>query len=154
MFEGIAARLRFSSELSERVRLLILHHLRPAMYEPGWSESAVRRFANQMDGFLPDLLDLARSDITSKRPGTRRRAIYRLHELRERIRQVVRQDAANRQVIPQGLGRFIIERLGIPPGPRVGDLRRRCEEAVREGVIATDATIDDFIEFLRQELAA
>ena len=154
MFEGIATRLRFPEALGERVHDLILHHLRAAMYTPQWSDSAVRRFADQMGEILPDLLDLARADITSKRKATRRRAISSIHELNQRVAQVRSQDAAKAPVIPRGLGRVIITELGIEPGPKVGVLRRLCEDAVRAGQIPSDAKMEDFITFLRQELAA
>jgi poly(A) polymerase len=75
MFEGIASRLNFPDQMTESIRLLILYHLRPAMYESSWSDSAVRRFSMQLVVVLPDLMELARADITSKRPKTRRRAI-------------------------------------------------------------------------------
>jgi hypothetical protein len=154
MFEGISARLNFPEKLSERVRLLILHHLRPAMYDPGWSDGAVRRFSSQLDCVLPELLELARADITTKRQKTRRRAIRQLYELRQRIGKLKAEDQVVKPKIPRGLGTEIIQRLGISPGPEIGELRRKCQMALEAGEISVDAPIDRFIEFLRRELAA
>ncbi len=154
MFEGIAARLNFPEPMAERIRLLILHHLRPAMYNPDWTDAAVRRFSSRMGPIMDDLLDLARADVTSKRRATRRRAINNVLQLRERITALALSDESKRPRIPRGLGSAIIEQLGLPPGPQIGELRDRCEEALRSGQIGEGAPIEVFIEFLRSELAA
>jgi len=154
MFEGVAARLQFPQEEAVRIRQLILNHLRPAMYDPAWSDAAVRRFSAHLGELVPDLLALARADITSKRPGTRRKALFRLEELKGRIQAVALSDEANKPVLPRGLGQLIITQLGIKPGPQVGILRARCESAIRAGEISSDATLDDLIEYLRTSSAA
>ena len=154
MFEGIAARLKFPSHEAERIRLLIFHHLRPAMYDPQWSDSAVRRFSAHIGDLVPDLLCLARADITSKRPGTRRRALFRLEELKSRIQQVAEIDQNKKPVLPRGFGRLIIDQLGIKPGPEVGVLRTRCENAIRDGKVSEGATIDELLDYLKTNFAA
>ena len=153
MFEGIASRLNFPPEMAEKIRVLILYHLRPAMYEPDWSDSAVRRFSKQLAVALPELLELARADITTKRPKTRRRAIFRLYELRSRMLTLQQREKDKVPSVPQGLGSVIINKLGVTPGPEVGILRGRCQEAVAQGTLPTDATVDQFIDFLRAEMA-
>ena len=135
MFEGIAIRLGFPEVMAERLRLLILHHLRPAMYSADWSEAAVRRFITSTAPVTDDLLDLGRADITSKRKATRKRAISNIFALRQRVEELRVRDAQKKPQVPTGLGRAIIDQLGIVPGPEVGVLRAKCEAAVRAGTL-------------------
>jgi len=154
MFEGVSTRLHFAAEDSARIRQLILYHLRPGMYSKNWSDSAVRRFGEETKAFLDDLLHLARADVTSKRPGKRKRVLYTIAELRGRVEEVRRLDEARRPLVPKGLGRHIIDELGISPGPRVGELRKLCEMAVRGGELQSDPDVDTCIAFIKERIAA
>ncbi len=149
MFEGIAERLKFPPAQAERIRALIQYHLRANLYGSNWSDAAVRRFAKEIGDLMKDLLLLSRADVTSKRRGRRREAMYNLHELQTRLAAVARIDAERKHSIPKGLGRYIISDLGIAPGPKVGELRRVCEAAVRAGTLPESAGIPDCIEYLR-----
>src|SRR5439155_1149214 len=80
MFEDIARRFAFERPLKQKIRFLILHHLRANQYDGSWTDSAVRRFDREMESHLLDLLDLSRADITSKRPGKRQAALQSIAE--------------------------------------------------------------------------
>ncbi len=153
LVEGIAARLRFPAPLAERVQALVLHHLRANLFDGSWSDAAIRRFDQEMGPLLDDLLALSRADVTSKRPGRRREAMYTLHRLKTRILEVRALDLARRPMVPKGLGTAIIRELGVAPGPQVGDLRRVCEEAVRAGELGVDPAIERCVAYLRAHLA-
>lgn len=148
MFEGVAARLRMPAAMADRVRTLIFHHLRANLYLPSWTDSAVRRFAAEMGPLVDDLIALSRADCTSRRPTRRREVMWNLHELRGRLSSVKAADAARRSCVPKGLGLAIIKGLGVSPGPRVGELRRACEQAVRDGILPSKPEIAACIEFL------
>ena len=154
MSEGVMSRLWFAADDAARVRRLVLYHLRPGLYTRGWNDSAIRRFTHETHGFLDDLLHLARADVTTKRSGKRRRILYNLFELRGRIEKVRAQDEARRPLVPKGLGRHIIEELGILAGPKVGELRRLCEAAVRAGELAREPDVAACIAYLRGRTAA
>ncbi len=154
IFDGISARLNFPQIMAEKIRLLILYHLRPAMYDPSWSDSAIRRFATQLKPALPELLQLAKADITTKRTETRRKTLFRLRELTTRVENELDSLSSKKVLVPSGLGKIIIEQLGIAPGPRVGELRRLCEQAVRNGELASDGSVESFVDFLKKEIAA
>src|SRR5262245_57746165 len=93
MFDEVARRFAFDRPLKQKVRFLILHHLRANQYDGSWTDSAVRRFDREMEPHLDDLLDLSRADITSRRPGKRQAALESIHELSERIRALRAIDA-------------------------------------------------------------
>jgi len=152
MFEGIAHRLRFPPAMGERIRLLVLHHLRAGLYTPSWSDAAVRRFAAEMGDLLDDLFKLSRADVTSKRPGRRRQVMYSLRRFRSRIERIQAADARARPRVPKGLGHLIIRELGVKPGPRVGALRQLCEVAARDGRLPPEPDTADCLRFLRAEV--
>lgn len=152
MFEGIAHRLRFPPAMGERIRLLILHHLRAGLYTDNWSDAAVRRFAAEMGPLLDDLFKLSRADVTSKRPGRRRDVMFTLRRFRDRIERIAAADDASRPRVPKGLGLLIIRELGVAPGPRVGELRRLCETAARDGRLPPEPDAAACLRFLRAEV--
>jgi poly(A) polymerase len=154
MFEGIALRWRFPSVEADRIRTLVLHHLRANLYDRSWSDAAVRRFGQEMGPVFEDLMHLSRADVTSKRPGRRREAIANLYDLRQRVAAIRVADAARKPAVPKGLGIALIEALGVSPGPRVGELRRLCEDAVRRGELSDRPDIEACLTYLRTRGAA
>jgi poly(A) polymerase len=132
MFEPVARRLGFDRPAKQKIRFLILHHLRANQYSETWTDSAVRRFDREMDEHLEDLLDLSRADITSRRPGRRQELLKQIHHLATRI-ESLRELDAKMPPLPTGLGTAICERFGIPPSKRVGDLKKALEDACERG---------------------
>src|SRR6185295_10529431 len=55
MFDTVSRRLGFEREDRQRIRFLILHHLRANAYDPNWTDAAVRRFDHEMGPCLDDL---------------------------------------------------------------------------------------------------
>jgi poly(A) polymerase len=147
MFEPIARRFGFDKPMKQKIRFLILHHLRANQYSDGWTESAVRRFDREMGEHLGDLLDLSRADITSKRPGRRQELLRQIHDLAERIERLRELDA-KQPPLPTGLGTSISTRFGIPPSRRIGDLKKALEEAVDRGELEERRDDDYYLDWL------
>jgi poly(A) polymerase len=136
MFDKILRRgaTPFERDDAKKIRFLIKHHLRSNQYSAGWTDSAVRRFAREMDAHLGDLLDLSRADITSKRPGRRQAVLKQIAELAERIERLRAEDAIV-PPLPPGVGNAIMEHFGLPPSKRIGELRRSLEDAITKGAL-------------------
>lgn len=147
MFDKIARRLPFEKRLRRKIRFLIKYHLRSAQYQEDWSDSAVRRFARDMDEHLVDLLDLSRADITSKRPGRRRQLLFQISALSDRI-EALRAEDARQPNLPKGLGTAIMERFGLPPSKRLGDLIKALDARVEAGELQPRREFDYYLEFL------
>jgi len=145
----VAGRLGFESELHERVHFLILHHLRAAQYDEEWTDAAVRRFYKQMGDGLRDLLDLSRADITTKRPEKRRRGVRQISLLAKRIRDLQAEDSKVAP-LPKGLGTHIMERFGVPPSKRLGDLMKQLTVAVEAGEIEPQKPAEYYIDYLSE----
>ncbi len=149
MYDKIARRMQWAREDKRAIRFLIKHHLRSNQYGPDWTDSAVRRFAREMDAHLVDLLDLSRADITSKRPGRRKALLRSIHDLQERIGKLREQDAV---VAPlrKGIGITIIEHFQLPPSKLIGDLKRALEQAVERGELEPHRDDAYYIDWLEQ----
>jgi poly(A) polymerase len=149
MFDPIAKRLGFDRVGRQKVRFLILHHLRANAYEPSWTDAAVRRFDHEMADGLDELLDLSRADVTSRRPGRRQEAVANIHALKERI-LTIRELDARIPPLPPGLGNAIMEAFSIPPSRRVGDIRKVCQDAVERGELEERRDVEYYVAYLRK----
>jgi poly(A) polymerase len=132
MFEGVARRFQFEKPTKQKLKFLILHHLRPNQYESNWTDAAVRRFDRELNAHLTDLLDLSRADITSARPGKRQAALRSISELSVRIERLRELDAIE-PPLPTGIGNVIMEHFSLPASRQIGDLKRALEAAVESG---------------------
>jgi len=132
MFEDVSRRFGFERPLKQKIKFLILHHLRPNQYEPSWTDGAVRRFDRELQEHLTDLLDLSRADITSARPGKRQAALRGISDLAQRIAKLREEDAIV-PPLPTGIGNVIMEHFQLPPSRQIGDLKRALEESVDKG---------------------
>ncbi len=148
MFDPIARRLAFDRESRQRVRFLIFHHLRANGYQSSWTDAAVRRFDNEMGGYLEDLVDLSRADVTSRRPGRRQEAGLNIDALLERI-MAIREMDARVPPLPPGLGNAIMESFALAPSRRVGELRKECEDAIERGELEERRDADYYVAYLR-----
>lgn len=149
MFDPVARRFSLDRTFKQKVRFLILHHLRANQYACTWTDSAVRRFDREMGEHLEDLLALSRADITSKRPGRRQELLQQINQLSNRIRDLRELDA-KQPPLPTGLGTAISARFGIPPSRKIGDLKRALEEACERGELEERREDDYYLDWLAQ----
>jgi poly(A) polymerase len=145
---GPARRIAFPPAEREAIAHLIRFHLRPGQYESSWTDSAVRRFARDVDPYLGDLLNLSRADVTSQRPGKRKRALQKISELARRIR-ALEAEANKPKPLPPGLGHALMHALGLPPGPAIGQLRARLQALFEAGEIEGGREPEYYVEQLR-----
>jgi poly(A) polymerase len=148
MWDPIGRRLAFDKPDRQKIRFLILHHLRANAYEPAWTDAAVRRFDHEMGETLDELLDLSRADVTSRRPGRRQEAVSNIHALKDRI-LAIRELDARVPPLPPGLGNAIMEAFALPPSKRIGDLRKLCEDAVERGELEERREAGYYVDYLR-----
>jgi len=118
---------RLTREVAELVGLHMVH------YGDQWSVRAVRRFIRRAGTRLDKLLDLVEADSASLK--LRKEKLADLKKLRERLALLGGEVPPPRS--PLG-GDRIMEILGVPPGPWVGDAKRVLSEAVGEGEIEAE----------------
>ena len=113
--------LKYSKQMVDDVSQLVYLHLRFHGYGEGrWTDSAVRRYVNDAGPLLPRLHKLVRADCTTR--NKRRAATLQANydSLEARIAELAAKEDLAR-VRPDLDGNAIIEILGIPPGPLVGE---------------------------------
>lgn len=120
--------LRYPREVVDDVARLVFLHLRFHGYGRGeWTDSAVRRYVTDAGDLLPRLHRLVRADCTTR---NRRKAdaLQRTYSsLQERITRLQAEEDLAR-VRPDLDGNAIMELLGLPPGPLVGQAWRHLKE--------------------------
>ena len=151
---GIAAevltRLRFSAQEAHRAGVIVGNHMRPGLLAK--HHSATRRavygfFRDCGDAGL-DVLLLSLADHLATRGPHLLLEHYRDHleVVRVMFEAFFHQPGEVISPPPLVTGRDVMELLGIPPGPRVGELLEAVREAQAEGHVRTP---DDAREFLR-----
>jgi len=101
------------------VRLVELH-LRFHTYRLGWTDKAVRRYVRDAGPLLTRLNELTRSDCTTRNAAKARALARRMDELERRIAELGEREALD-AIRPDLDGTEVMARLGIPPGPQVGE---------------------------------
>jgi poly(A) polymerase len=124
--------LRYSNDDVEAITQLVYLHLRFHTYRMGWTDSAVRRFVTDAGPYLNDLLELTRCDCTTRNEKKVRALERRMDELEARIGELAAAEELSK-IRPDADGKAVMERLGVPPGPVVGEamaflLELRLEE--------------------------
>lgn len=126
------------NEKMKYVAKLVGLHMRPqSVGDSGVTDSGVRRLITEAGADLDDLMILAESDITSKKPEKVRHQIEGFRKLRNRINEINDADALRNWKNPIN-GVEIMEHFNLPPGPEVAKLKDMVKEAILEGVIPYD----------------
>jgi poly(A) polymerase len=120
MAEERLRELRYPNHVIEDVRTLVEMHLRFHGYGEGWSDSAVRRYVRDAGPLLDRLNQLTRADVTTGNRFKAKQFQALQDELEERIARLAEQE--NLQALRPPLdGNEVMEHLGVPPGPAVGE---------------------------------
>jgi tRNA nucleotidyltransferase (CCA-adding enzyme) len=131
-------------DVRAQVAGLVAHHLKPGMFHkaPHVGDGAFRRLAQKVD--LELLVRLARADCRG-RTGTF--DCSAMEWFLERARTL---GVEHRAPDPLLMGRHLLE-LGVPPGPRVGELLKAVYEQQLDGEVQTlDAALESARRLLGQ----
>ncbi|HEX8771579.1 MAG TPA: CCA tRNA nucleotidyltransferase [Acidimicrobiales bacterium] len=133
--------LHYPSDEIAQVRRLVELHLRFHGYGTGWTDSAVRRYANDAGPLLDRLKALTRADCTTRNEAKARALAERMDRLEERIAALREKEELDR-IRPDLDGNQIMEHLGIGPGRAVGEARKfLLELRLEEGPLDEDEAL-------------
>ncbi len=124
--------LRFPTHDVEEASRLVELHLRFHTYRMGWTDKAVRRYVRDAGPLLGKLNELTRADCTTRNVNKAATLSLRMDELDRRIEELSAQEELH-SIRPDLNGSQVMDQLGIPPGPDVGEalaflLELRMEE--------------------------
>ena len=120
MAEARLRELRYPNEVVADVVTLVEMHLRFHTYRLGWSDGAVRRYIRDAGPLLDRLNQLVRADCTTRNPRRAAELAALQDELEERIARLAEEEGVA-AIRPPLDGNQVMEHLGIPPGPLVGE---------------------------------
>ena len=133
--------LKYPKQFVEDVCRLIELHLRFHTYRMGWTDSAVRRYVADAGPLLPRLNTLVRSDCTTRNVRKAAQLAAAYDSLEERIVELTKAEELAR-IRPDLDGREIMEILGIPPGPLVGQAYKYLlDQRMERGPIPHDEAV-------------
>jgi poly(A) polymerase len=120
--------MKYPKDVIADVVELVALHLRFYGYGRGeWTDSAVRRYVTDAGPLLPRLHKLTRSDVTTRNRTKAAQLASDYDALEERITRIqAAEDLA--RVRPDLDGNAIMQLLGIPPGPIVGQAWKYLKE--------------------------
>ena len=120
--------LKYPKAMVDDIAQLVFLHLRFHGYGDGqWTDSAVRRYVTDAGPLLARLHKLVRADCTTRNRRRARRLQETYDDLERRIAVLQEAEDLDR-VRPDLDGNAIMELLGLPPGPQVGEAWRYLKE--------------------------
>lgn len=143
--------LRYPKELIEDVAQLVFLHLRFYGYRTSdWTDSAVRRYVVDAGPLLPRLHKLVRSDCTTRNQRKAAALATSYDTLEERIAVLKTQEELD-AVRPDLDGNEIMQLLGIPPGPLVGQAYRfLLARRMADGPLSHDRAVAELRQWYEQ----
>lgn len=138
MANRIAHRLSMGKDNTARLTRLVELHMRPVnLADEGVTDSAIRRLMVECGEDVNDQLTLGRADITTANASLLTRYLANFDEIEARIGDVDARDRMRNFHSPLR-GEEIMALLELSPGPMVGALKERIEDAILNGEIPFD----------------
>ena len=114
------------------VQKLVELHMRPiALVEDEVTDSAVRRLMNYAEDDLPDLMLLARADITSKNEAKKKRFLANFDLVETKFAEIRVKDAERMRKNPVD-GTEIMHIFGLQQSPVVGYFAKNLKQAIKD----------------------
>ena len=144
--------LKYPKDVIADVSELVALHLRFYGYGRGeWTDSAVRRYVTDAGPLLARLHKLTRSDCTTRNRRKAAALAADYDALEERVTRLAAEEDLAR-VRPDLDGNAIMELLGIPPGPLVGQAWRYLKELrLERGPLAHDEAVAELYRWAREQ---
>lgn len=134
----IGRRLHLGKEELRKLTTLVRLHMRPVnLVGEEVTDSAIRRLMVEAGPYLDDQLKLCRADITTARAHLVEKYLKNFELMERRMQDVAARDKL-RQFQSPVRGEEIMQLCNIGPGPYVGALKGRVEDAILDGLIPND----------------
>jgi tRNA nucleotidyltransferase/poly(A) polymerase len=140
-FKSFSGRLKLPNHIANTTEALIKRHM--INYTPEWKDSTIRKFIKHNYDILDQLLALYRADSGSLADPSK--PLSMVEELVSRINhQQIEQISRLESPLD---GNEIQKLLDIPPGPKIGEIKKAVVDAILEGTIEpTKPSAEAFIK--------
>ena len=142
--------LKYSKQMVDDVSQLVYLHLRFHGYADDkgtgkWTDSAVRRYVTDAGPLLVRLHKLVRADCTTRNNRRAARLQANYDDLENRITELAAKEDLQR-VRPDLDGNEIMEILGIPAGPQVGQAWKHLKELrLDHGPLSREQAVEELL---------
>lgn len=140
--DGIAKRFKFDNKLGDEVSGIIERYRGLLYLEQGLDDAQVRRLVRGLDPYLEGAMMLAKALATPTQ-------LERLEAVAQRA-QALEAQGQLRVQLPSGIGKALMERFKLKPGPRVGELKGALDDLVLDGILANGQDSDYYVSYLEQ----
>ena len=124
-----------SNEKMKFVAKIVGLHMRPQnVADEGVTDSGVRRLITDAGDDIEALMTLCEADITSKNPAKVKRQLEGFKALRKRMEEVQAADDYRNWKNPIS-GYEIMEKLGLPPGKEIAEIKQAVKDAILDGEV-------------------
>jgi putative nucleotidyltransferase with HDIG domain len=148
MAEGIMRRFRYSNQRTEIVTTLVREHMSIPQILCGGGRRATRRLLDRVVPHHEHLYDLTKADMGGHRSADEQR-LQHLETFWEEARGIlIEQENVFR--LPSGLGALIMEELGIPEGPEIGEAIAQVKNGIMLECIPVEPSGAECIDYLCQ----
>ncbi len=138
MLKSVCQHLKLPNKYYKYAAQLTRLHMRPIqLTSEEVTDSAIRRLLVQAGNDIEDLMTLCRADITSGNPQRVQEHLANFEYVVKRMREVEEKDRLRAFQSPVR-GEEIMSLCNLPPGPVVGQIKERIEEAILEGEIPNE----------------
>lgn len=136
MIKGIFTRMKLPlDENMKFVETMVGMHMRPQIIcNDEVTDAAVRRLVHDADGYIDELLILAKSDITTKHEDKKQTFWKHYDELKQRIEELKQKDYV-RLFQPCVSGNNIMIRYHLTPSRQVGEIKQLIKNAVLDNIV-------------------
>jgi poly(A) polymerase len=133
-------------------KMIRLHHRPIPLSKEEITDSAVRRLMFEAGEDLDDLMTLCRADVTSKNPRKVQRIMSNFTNVEQKIAEVGEKDLLARWRPPVS-GHDIMDALHLSEGRIIGEIKKRLENAIIDGLVPYDSQAAlDYIRQVYEEL--
>lgn len=148
MVETIFKRLKLPQDENMKfVALMVQLHMRPqAICGNEVTDAGVRRLVHDANGYIQELMILAKADITTKNEDKKHNFWKHYDDLMVRIEDLEKKDYV-RMFQPCVSGNDIMERYHLEPGKQVGEIKQLIKDAVLDNIVDnTQNALYDYID--------
>lgn len=146
MIGEIAQRFKMSNNDTDRLKLLVKHHLRLHMYTSQWSNATVLRMDRELGPEVTDqLITLVIADIKGQRPECIEAGVQLISDFSKRL-QDLRSGTGEVKLLPSGIGKRICQLLEIEAGPKVGFIKQCLSDMIKRDELPVGDTTGRYDE--------
>ena len=117
------------------VETMVRMHMRPqALCAEGVTDAAVRRLVNDANGYIDELLILAKADLTTTHEDKQKNFWQHYDAFKQRIEDLKQKDYV-RLFQPCVSGDDIMIRYHLTPSRQVGEIKQLIKDAVLDNVV-------------------